>query len=166
MKSLGVIVKVMTDKSLPLVKETIAGLIQSSIIESSHGEARDVVLPVEQKRARRASVSRFAESRDQCLDGRAWWSQRKRQRQVKFTDGYLIFKRPSIRLKRQTGPELTWPLGRYLAFAKSYSQLAFLLVSTKIIYMSSYMTYLPAFLVLTKKRTGSGEEIIAFVGEH
>ena len=33
------------------------------------------------------------------------------------------------------------------------------MVTTKIICTSSYMRYLPAFLVLTKKKTGSGDEI-------
>ena len=59
LKLMGVNVRVMTDGSLPLVREPIPG-IQSSIIESSHGEARDVVLPVEQTRSCGESVSRFA----------------------------------------------------------------------------------------------------------
>ena len=43
---MGVNVRVMTDESLPLVREPIPGF-QSSIVESNHGEACDVVLPVE-----------------------------------------------------------------------------------------------------------------------
>ena len=56
---MGVNVRVMTDGSLPLVREPIPG-IQPSIIENNHGETRDAVLPVEQTRSRGESVSRFA----------------------------------------------------------------------------------------------------------
>lgn len=56
---MGLSVKLMTNKSLPLAREPIPR-IQSSNIASSHGEARDVVLPVEQKRTCGAGVPRFA----------------------------------------------------------------------------------------------------------